>query len=148
MNKFRAMQVPAAGAAFQMIEKAVPRPGRNEVLIRVEACGVCHSDSIAKDGLFPGIRYPITPGHEVVGVIDEVGEDVIGWNVGTRVGVGWFGGNCGHCEPCRRGDLISCQNLRVPGVNFDGGYAEAMLAPASALVRMPEEIDSVNAAPI
>ena len=137
MPTIRAVQVSRPGAPFELVKRERPTPGRGEVLVRVQACGVCHSDSIAKEGLFPGIPYPIVPGHEVAGVIDEVGEGVVGWTVGTRVGVGWFGGNCGHCEPCRRGDLIDCQNLRIPGINFDGGYTEAMIAPASGLVEFP-----------
>jgi D-arabinose 1-dehydrogenase-like Zn-dependent alcohol dehydrogenase len=116
--------------------------------VKVQACGVCHSDSIPKEGLFPGIPYPIIPGHEVAGVIDEVGEGVTGWTVGARVGVGWFGGNCGHCDPCRRGDLIGCQHLRIPGVNCDGGYAEAMVSKASALVRIPDDLSLAEAAPL
>jgi D-arabinose 1-dehydrogenase-like Zn-dependent alcohol dehydrogenase len=118
------------------------------VRIKVQACGVCHSDSIAKDGLFPGIPYPIVPGHEIAGVIDAVGTGVIGWTPGTRVGVGWFGGHCGRCEPCRRGHLIDCRNLRIPGLTYDGGYAEAMIAPADALALIPDELSAVEAAPL
>jgi D-arabinose 1-dehydrogenase-like Zn-dependent alcohol dehydrogenase len=118
------------------------------VRITVQACGVCHSDAIAKEGWAPGIPYPIIPGHEVAGVIDKLGEGVVGWTVGTRVGVGWFGGNCGHCEQCRRGDLIDCQNIRIPGLNFDGGYAEAMVVPSSGLVRIPDDLSTEEAAPL
>lgn len=131
-----------------MVEREQKKPSLGEVRIRVQACGVCHSDSIPKDGLMPGIPYPIVPGHEVAGVIDEVGEGVAGWKKGTRVGVGWFGGNCGRCEPCRRGDLIDCQNLRIPGLNCDGGYADEMVSPVSALVRVPEDLSSEDAAPL
>lgn len=148
MAKMRAVQVAQPGGPFELVEREVPKPGRGEVLIRVQACGVCHSDSIAKDGLFPGIPYPIIPGHEVAGVIEAIGEGVAGWAEGARVGVGWFGGHCGHCEPCRRGDLIDCQNLNVPGLTFDGGYAEAMIAPASGLVRIPDDLASEDAAPL
>jgi D-arabinose 1-dehydrogenase-like Zn-dependent alcohol dehydrogenase len=148
MPTIRAVQVSKPGAPLELVKRERPTPGRGEVLVRVQACGVCHSDSIAKDGLFPGIPYPIVPGHEVAGVIDEVGEGVIGWTVGTRVGVGWFGGNCGHCEPCRRGHLIDCRNLKIPGVNFDGGYADAMIAPASGLVRIPDDLSTEDAAPL
>ena len=148
MPTIRAVQVSRPGAPFELVKRERPTPGRGEVLVRVQACGVCHSDSIAKEGLFPGIPYPIVPGHEVAGVIDEVGEGVVGWTVGTRVGVGWFGGNCGHCEPCRRGDLIDCQNLRIPGINFDGGYTEAMIAPAGGLVRIPDDLSTEDAAPL
>ena len=144
----RVIQVAAKGGAFELVERALPAPGRGEVRVKVEACGVCHSDSIAVDGLFAGIPYPIVPGHEIAGVVDAVGEGVIGWPAGTRVGVGWFGGHCGHCEPCRRGDLIDCRNLRIPGVNYDGGYAEAMIAPADALALIPEELSAVEAAPL
>ncbi len=113
--------------------------------MKVQACGVCHSDSIAKEGLFPNAPFPIVPGHEIAGVVDAVGEGVIGWSIGTRVGVGWFGGHCGRCEPCRRGDLVDCRNLRIPGINYDGGYAEAMVAPADALALIPDELSAVDA---
>jgi D-arabinose 1-dehydrogenase-like Zn-dependent alcohol dehydrogenase len=144
----RAIQVSRPGAPFELVDRPLPEPRRGEVRITVQACGVCHSDAIAKEGWVPGIPYPIIPGHEVAGVIDKVGEDVIGWTAGTRVGVGWFGGNCGHCEQCRRGDLIDCQNIRIPGLNFDGGYAEAMIVPASGLVRIPDDLSSEEAAPL
>lgn len=144
----RAVQVPRAGGPFQLVERKLPKPAFGEVRVRVQACGVCHSDSIAKEGLFPGIPYPIVPGHEVAGVIDEIGEGVVGWTVGTRVGVGWFGGHCGRCEPCRRGDLIDCQNIRIPGLSYDGGYAEAMVTPANGLVRIPADLANEDAAPL
>jgi D-arabinose 1-dehydrogenase-like Zn-dependent alcohol dehydrogenase len=148
MVKMRAIQVTRPGAPFELVERERPRPGFGEVVVRVQACGVCHSDSIAKEGLFPGIPYPIIPGHEVAGVIEEVGEGVGPWTVGTRVGVGWFGGHCGYCEPCRRGDLIDCQNIRIPGLNYDGGYAEYMRTPANGLVRIPDELTTEDAAPL
>ena len=148
MPTMRAVQVATKGGPFELVERELPQPGRGEVRIKVQACGVCHSDSIAKDGLFPTVPYPIIPGHEIAGVIDAVGEGVIGWNVGERVGVGWFGGHCGRCEPCRRGDLIDCRILRIPGINYDGGYAEAMVAPADALARIPDELSAVDAAPL
>jgi D-arabinose 1-dehydrogenase-like Zn-dependent alcohol dehydrogenase len=148
MATTRVVQVPAKGAAFELVERELPNPGPGEVRIKVQACGVCHSDSIAKEGLFPNISYPIVPGHEVAGVIDARGEGVIGWTVGTRVGVGWFGGHCGRCEPCRRGHLIDCRNLRIPGLTYDGGYAEAMIAPADALALIPDELSAVEAAPL
>ena len=144
----RAIQVARPGAPFELVQRPLPEPRAGEVRITVQACGVCHSDAIAKEGWVPGIPYPIIPGHEVAGVIDKIGEGVVGWSVGTRVGVGWFGGNCGHCELCRRGDLIDCQNLRIPGLNFDGGYAEAMVVPASGLVRIPDDLASEEAAPL
>ena len=148
MATTRVVQVPTKGAAFELVERELPNPGPGEVRIKVQACGVCHSDSIAKEGLFPNISYPIVPGHEVAGVIDARGEGVIGWTVGTRVGVGWFGGHCGRCEPCRRGHLIDCRNLRIPGLTYDGGYAEAMIAPADALALIPDELSAVEAAPL
>jgi len=148
MAKMRAMQVRQPGAPFELVERELPTPGHGEVLVKVQACGVCHSDSIAKDGLFPGIPYPIIPGHEVAGVIEAIGKGVVPWTVGTRVGVGWFGGHCGHCEPCRRGDLIDCQNIRIPGLNYDGGYADYMLTPANGLVRIPDDLRTEDAAPL
>lgn len=148
MATMRVIQVATKGGPFELVERELPQPGRGEVRIKVQACGVCHSDSIAKDGLFPTVSYPIVPGHEIAGVIDEVGEGVIGWTVGARVGVGWFGGHCGRCEPCRRGDLVDCRILRIPGVTYDGGYAEAMLAPADALALIPDELSAVEAAPL
>jgi D-arabinose 1-dehydrogenase-like Zn-dependent alcohol dehydrogenase len=144
----RAIQVSRPGGQFELVERPLPEPRFGEVRIRVQACGVCHSDAIAKEGWLPGIPYPIVPGHEVAGVVDKIGEGVVGWSVGTRVGVGWFGGNCGHCEPCRRGDLIDCQNIRIPGLNFDGGYAEAMVVPESGLVRIPDDLATEEAAPL
>lgn len=148
MTMMRAIQVKAPGAPFELVERERPTPGPGEVLVKVQACGVCHSDSFAKDGLAPGIPYPIIPGHEVAGVIEEVGAGVVPWTVGTRVGVGWFGGHCGHCEPCRRGDLIDCQNIRIPGLTYDGGYADYMLTQANGLVRIPDDLTSEDAAPL
>ena len=148
MPTMRVIQVATKGGPFELATRPLPEPGRGEVRVKVQACGVCHSDSIAKEGLFPTVPYPIVPGHEIAGVIDAVGEGVIGWDVGTRVGVGWFGGHCGRCEPCRRGDLIDCRNLRIPGVTYDGGYAEAMVAPADALALIPEELSAVDAGPL
>lgn len=148
MTQMRAIQVSRPGAPFELVQRERPTPRQGEVLVKVQACGVCHSDSIAKDGLFPGIPYPIIPGHEVAGVIESVGEGVVPWTVGTRVGVGWFGGHCGHCDPCRRGDLIDCQNIRIPGLNYDGGYADYMLTPANGLVRIPDDLAMEQAAPL
>jgi D-arabinose 1-dehydrogenase-like Zn-dependent alcohol dehydrogenase len=148
MSTMRAIQVATKGGPFELVTRSLPEPGRGEVRVKVQACGVCHSDSIAKDGVFPMVPYPIVPGHEIAGVIDAVGEGVIGWAVGQRVGVGWFGGHCGRCEPCRRGDLVDCRNLRIPGINYDGGYAEAMVAPADALALIPDELSPVDAAPL
>jgi len=148
MPKMRVIQVASKGGPFELVERELPRPGRGEVRVKVQACGVCHSDSIAKEGLSPSVPYPIVPGHEIAGLVDEVGEGVIGWSVGTRVGIGWFGGHCGRCEPCRRGDLVDCRNLRIPGITYDGGYAEAMVAPSDALALIPNELSAVDAAPL
>jgi len=120
MASMTVMQVSEPGAALELVERPIPEPGPGEVRVKVQACGVCHSDSMAVDGHFPGVTFPVVPGHEVAGVIDAVGEGVPGWSVGQRVGVGWFGGNCTYCEPCRRGDLIGCQNMPIPGVTING----------------------------
>jgi D-arabinose 1-dehydrogenase-like Zn-dependent alcohol dehydrogenase len=143
-----AAQVNAPGAAFQLVEIAVPVPGPKQVRIKVQACGVCHSDSLTKLGELPGIQYPRVPGHEVVGTIDELGPFVLDWESGQRVGVGWFGGHCGRCEPCRRGRLINCIRLETPGVTYDGGYAQYMVAPQEALAKIPDSLTSVDAAPL
>lgn len=148
MATMRVVQVAKKGGPLELVERPLPEPGPGEVRVKVQACGVCHSDFVAKDGLFPSVQYPIVPGHEIAGVVDAVGAGVIGWAVGTRVGVGWFGGHCGRCEPCRRGNLVDCRNLRIPGVTYDGGYAEAMLAPADALALIPDELSAVDAAPL
>ena len=113
MPKMRVIQVSKKGGSFELVERELPLPGRGEVRVKVQACGVCHSDAIAKEGLLASVAYPIVLGHEIAGTIDAVGEGVVGWSIGTRVGVGWFGGHCGRCEPCRRGDLIDCRNLRI-----------------------------------
>jgi D-arabinose 1-dehydrogenase-like Zn-dependent alcohol dehydrogenase len=148
MPNMRAVQVAHAGGALELVERDVPEPARGEVRVRIEACGVCHSDSFTVEGQMPGISFPRIPGHEIAGVVDALGSGVAGWRVGQRVGVGWFGGHCGHCEPCRRGWLIDCRNLRIPGISYDGGYAEAMVAPADALVAIPDELGAVDAAPL
>src|SRR5580704_7765933 len=148
MPKMRVVQLSEKNGPFELVERELPQPQPGEVRVKVQACGVCHSDSITKEGVFPSIPYPIVPGHEIAGVIDAVGSDVIGWAEGTRVGVGWFGGHCGRCEPCRRGDLVDCRNLRIPGINYDGGYAEAMVTPADALALIPDELSAVDAAPL
>jgi D-arabinose 1-dehydrogenase-like Zn-dependent alcohol dehydrogenase len=149
MAKMRAMIVPKAGAPFEMVERDSPAPGPHEVRIKVQACGVCHSDSVTVNGLMPGIAYPRIPGHEVIGIVEAIGPDVAGWSVGARVGVGWFGGACGYCGNCRRGDAFACENIRgATGVTRDGGYATHMLAHASALARVPEALDSVESAPL
>jgi D-arabinose 1-dehydrogenase-like Zn-dependent alcohol dehydrogenase len=131
-----------------MVERQIPDPGPRSVRIKVQACGICHSDSVTKEGLFPGIEYPRVPGHEVAGVIDAVGPGVAGWEPGQRVGVGWNGGYCGYCDPCRRGTFFACVRGHSTGVTYDGGYAEYMIAPASAVARMPAELPPVEAAPL
>jgi D-arabinose 1-dehydrogenase-like Zn-dependent alcohol dehydrogenase len=141
-------QVPAPGSDFQLVEREIPRPGPGHVRIKVQACGVCHSDVLTKDGSWPGIQYPRVPGHEVVGVIDELGAGVSAWNNGQRVGVGWHGGQDNTCPSCRRGDFRNCRNLRVPGISYDGGYQQYMIAPKEALVAVPESLSDAEAAPL
>lgn len=147
-EKMRAVQVPEAGADFELVERDVPEPGRGEALVRVEACGVCHSDMFAKEGGFPGVSFPVVPGHEIAGRIESLGEGVEGWEEGQRVGVGWFGGNCGWCEPCRRGRFMACENMDIPGVTMDGGYADYVVVRAGALASMPDELEAADAAPL
>lgn len=144
----KAVQVPAAGAEFEVVETDVPEPGREEVRIAVEACGICHSDVFLKEGQWPGVEYPRTPGHEVSGRVDAVGQGVTAWEDGQRVGVGWHGGHCFSCEPCRRGDFIACENGQVAGFSYDGGYAEYMTAPQEAVAAVPDDLDSSAAAPL
>ena len=144
----KAVQIAHAGGPFEMVERPLPEPGRREVRVRVEACGVCHSDATAKDGGMPGQVYPIVPGHEIAGVIEAVGAGVTEWRVGQRVGAGWFGGQCGRCEPCRRGAFMSCLNRQIHGVTRDGGYAEAVIVADDALALIPDELSSVEAAPM
>lgn len=141
-------QVPAPGADFQIVEREIPDPVAGHVRIKVQACGVCHSDVLTKDGSWPGIEFPRVPGHEVVGVIDEVGADVSVWTKGQRVGVGWHGGHDGTCLSCRRGDFINCRNMKIPGISYDGGYQQYMLAPVEALVAIPESLNDTEAAPL
>jgi D-arabinose 1-dehydrogenase-like Zn-dependent alcohol dehydrogenase len=149
MPKMRALQVTRANGPFEMVEHEIPQPVAGSVRIKVEACGICHSDAMTKEGLWPGIEYPRVPGHEVAGVIDALGAGVAGWTVGQRVGVGWHGGHCGYCDSCRRGDFITCQiALQVPGIAYDGGYAEYMIAPASALAAIPEGLSALDAGPL
>lgn len=144
----RVMQVASPGEKLELVERELPRPGRGEVLVRVEACGVCHSDSFTIEGGTPGIEYPRVPGHEIAGRIEDIGENVVPWEVGRRVGVGWFGGHCGYCDPCRRGDLISCVNGLVPGIAYDGGYADHVIVPKSALASIPDDLSAQDAAPL
>ncbi len=149
MTSMRAIEVQHQGGPMVLVERPIPEPQAHEVRVKVAACGVCHSDSITVGGFFPGITWPRIPGHEVVGTIDAIGADVQGWQVGTRVGVGWHSGNCGYCGQCRHGNAFACETIHdVTGVYRDGGYADYMLAHASALARMPEELDSVASAPL
>ncbi|WP_111765786.1 alcohol dehydrogenase [Nakamurella deserti] len=148
MTTTRVVQVAGPGGALEVVERELRGPGPGEVRVRVEACGVCHSDAFTIEGGMPGIEYPRVPGHEIAGRIDAVGDGVVPWEVGQRVGVGWFGGNCGHCDPCRRGDLISCVNGQVPGIAYDGGYADHVVVPQGALAAVPDDLDAVDAAPL
>lgn len=148
MAKMRAVQVSEANGPFELVERDIPEPGPGQVCIRVQACGICHSDSFAKEGTFPGVTYPVVPGHEIAGIIDAVGPDVAAWHIGQRVGVGWHGKHCGKCERCRRGDFITCPTLQVPGITFDGGYADYMVAPIEGLAAVPQDLAAVDAAPL
>jgi D-arabinose 1-dehydrogenase-like Zn-dependent alcohol dehydrogenase len=150
MPTIRAVQVSRPGGPLELVERPIPEAGPNSVRIQVQACGVCHSDSITKEGLFPGIEYPRVPGHEVVGVIDAVGPGVPArWTAGQRVGVGWHAWHCGFCDSCRRGDFFACQNgPQVTGISFDGGYADYMIAPYTALAVVPTELPAPDAAPL
>ena len=148
MAKMKVVQVPKPGAEFQVVERDIPQPGPRQVRIRVLACGVCHSDVITKEGLLPGMTYPRVPGHEVAGVIDAVGAELKDWKEGDRVGVGWHGQQDGTCPSCRRGDFVTCANLKISGISFDGGYQEYMIAPVEALAHMPESLDPADAAPL
>jgi D-arabinose 1-dehydrogenase-like Zn-dependent alcohol dehydrogenase len=141
-------QVPGPGADFQIVEREIPKPGSGHVLIKVQACGVCHSDVLTKEGAWPGIEYPRIPGHEVAGIIDEVGVDVSAWKKGQRVGVGWHGGQDNTCRECRRGDFRNCRNVKIPGISYDGGYQQYMVAPIEALVAIPETLSDAEAAPL
>jgi D-arabinose 1-dehydrogenase-like Zn-dependent alcohol dehydrogenase len=148
ITKMKAAQVSRPGADFEIVERGIPEPEPGQVRIKVQACGVCHSDVLTKDGLWPGIQYPRVPGHEVAGVIDEVGDGVSEWKKGQRVGVGWHGGQDNTCRECRRGDFRNCRNLKVCGISYDGGYQQYMVAPAEALVSIPETLSDVDAAPL
>jgi D-arabinose 1-dehydrogenase-like Zn-dependent alcohol dehydrogenase len=141
-------QIPKAGADFEIVDREIPQPGPGQVRIKVQACGVCHSDLFTKEGLWPGIEYPRVPGHEVAGIVDEVGAGVSGWKEGQRAGVGWHGGHDGTCLSCRRGDFRNCQNLKIAGISYDGGYQQYMVAPVEALTTIPESLSDVEAAPL
>jgi len=141
-------QVPNAGADFQIVEREIPKPDAGHVRIKVQACGICHSDVLTKEGAWPGIQYPRVPGHEVAGIIDELGAGVSEWKTGQRVGVGWHGGQDGTCLSCRRGDFRNCRNVKIPGISYDGGYQEYMVAPVEALAAIPESLGAPEAAPL
>ena len=148
MATMKVAQVSRPGGPIELVEREVPQPGFGEVRVRVQACGICHSDMFTKEGQWPGLQYPRVPGHEIAGIVDEVGSGVVGWKEGQRVGVGWYGGHCGHCRACRRGEFVHCETMPVPGINYDGGYEEYMVAPADALALMPEGISAEEAAPL
>ena len=148
-KKMRAVQVSKPKGPFEIVERDIPEPQAGWVRVKVHACGICHSDSLTKDGTWPGIQYPRIPGHEVIGIIDAIGSGVAEWTIGQRVGVGWHGGHCGHCDSCRRGDFFACQvSLLTTGISFDGGYAEYMVTPAKALALVPDDLSSVESAPL
>ncbi len=144
----KAVQISKPGGNFEVVERPIPEPGRGQVRIKVEACGICHSDALVKEGLWPGIQYPRVPGHEVAGRIDKIGPEVTLWKPGQRVGVGWHGGHCFECEPCRRGDFVNCKFEKITGIHFDGGYQEYMAAPAEAVAAMPDDLPADEAAPL
>src|SRR6266513_1237997 len=148
MTTMRVAQIPSPKRPFEIVERPIPQPTPGTVRIKVSACGVCHSDALVKEGLWPGVQYPRVPGHEISGTIDAVGEGFIGWSPGQRVGVGWNGGYCGRCDPCRRGNLFACETHQVTGISFDGGYGEYMIAPVSAIARFPDELSPSAAAPL
>jgi D-arabinose 1-dehydrogenase-like Zn-dependent alcohol dehydrogenase len=146
-SKMTAAQISRRGGEFELVERTIPEPGAREVRVKVEACGVCHSDVLVKEGLWPGLTYPRVPGHEIAGRIDAVGADVIGWKAGQRVGVGWHGGHCFVCAQCRRGDFAMCVNRKVTGIDFDGGYAEYMIIGAEALAAIPDDLPAEEVGP-
>jgi D-arabinose 1-dehydrogenase-like Zn-dependent alcohol dehydrogenase len=148
MPKMKVVQVSKAGGNFELVERNIPEPGRNQVRIKVEACGICHSDAVVKEGYWPGIQYPRVPGHEIAGRIDAVGADVTNWKPGQRVGVGWHGGHDFTCEACRRGDFINCKNEKITGITHDGGYQEYMISPAEAVAAIPDDLAAADAAPL
>src|SRR6266436_4846351 len=141
-------QISKPGTDFEIVEREIPKPGVRQVLIKVQACGVCHSDVLTKEGAWPGIQYPRVPGHEVAGIIDEVGAGVSEWKKGQRVGVGWHGGQDNTCLECRRGDFRNCQNLKIAGISYDGGYQQYMVAPVEALAAIPETLSDAEAGPL
>jgi len=149
MAKMRSVQISRPKGPFELVERDIPDPHAGAVRIKVQACGICHSDSYTKEGTFPRVQYPRVPGHEIAGVIDAVGTGVRGWTSGQRVGVGWHGGHCGYCESCRRGDFVTCRiAAQIPGITYDGGYADYVIAPAEALALVPDELSAVEAGPL
>jgi D-arabinose 1-dehydrogenase-like Zn-dependent alcohol dehydrogenase len=148
MPSMKAVQISKAGGNFEIVERPIPQPGRDQVRIKVEACGICHSDELVKEGYWPGIQYPRVPGHEIAGRIDAIGPDVTLWRPGQRVGVGWHGGHCFECEPCRRGDFVNCKFEKITAIHFDGGYQEYMIVPAEAVAAMPDDLPAHEAAPL
>lgn len=148
VQKMRAMQASKPGGPFELVEREVPAPGAGQVRLRVEACGICHSDALVREGYWPGIPYPRVPGHEVIGTVEALGEGVRGWSTGERVGVGWHGGHCFVCDPCRRGDFNMCKSAKISGISHDGGYADYMIAPAESLARVPRDIPAAQAGPL
>lgn len=148
MAKMRVVQVSHPNSPFELVEREIPEPTRGQVRIKVEACGICHSDAVVKEGHWPGMQYPHIPGHEIAGRVDAVGADVSNWKPGQRVGVGWHGGHCFVCDPCRRGDFILCQSEKITSLSFDGGYAEYMVAPAEAVAAIPDDLPPEEAAPL
>lgn len=148
MATMKAMQVSKANGPFELVERPIPAPGPGEIRVKVEACGVCHSDLFTKSGGYPGIQLPRVPGHEIAGRVDAVGANVTAWTVGDRVGVGWHGGHCFQCEPCRRGLFINCVNGKVTGITHDGGYAEYAVVPFESAARIPDALSAVDAGPL
>jgi len=148
MSKMKAIQVSKPGGNFELVERSIPEPARNQIRIKVEACGICHSDSLVKQGHWPGLQYPRVPGHEIAGRIDAVGADVTTWKPGQRVGVGWHGGHDFTCNACRRGDFINCQNEKITAISHDGGYQEYMVTPAEAVAAIPDDLPAAEAAPL
>jgi D-arabinose 1-dehydrogenase-like Zn-dependent alcohol dehydrogenase len=148
MPQMIAVQVRSPGGPFEVVRREIPTPRANQVRIKVQACGICHSDVFVKEGYWPGLQYPRVTGHEIAGVVDEVGAGVMMWKKGQRVGVGWHGGHCGHCEPCRRGDFMGCRNFQVTGFHEDGGYAQYMIARQEAVAAVPEALSPAEAAPL
>ncbi len=148
MAKMRAVQVTKPSGPFELVERPIPEPEARQVRVKVQACGLCHSDSFCKEGIWPGIQYPRVPGHEVAGIVDAIGSEVPGWRPGQRVGVGWYGGHCGHCDSCRRGDFLTCHTGQISGISFDGGYADYIVVPFEALALIPDTLPPTDAAPL